>query len=74
MSKNFGPPMTLANMRMNGVRRSSRHVKQIAKDAYGFVELVRLVRANLMHTEKTPLDSEIPRRPRRSTHASSNSP
>jgi Transposase DDE domain/Domain of unknown function (DUF4372) len=39
-----------------------RALQQIAKDAYGFLELVRLVRANLMH-RKDPTRLQKPRPP-----------
>ena len=50
-----------------------RALQQIAKENRGFLELVRLARANLMH-RKDAARLRNPRRPRRSTHANSNSP
>ena len=50
-----------------------RALQQILEDAHGFLELVRLVRANLMH-RKDAARLKIPRLPRRSTRANSSSP
>ena len=50
-----------------------RALQQITKETHGFLELVQLVRANLMH-RKDPTRLRKPPPPRRSTHANSSSP
>ena len=50
-----------------------RALQQISKDAHGFLELVRLARANLMH-QKGDAQLKNPPLPRHSTPANSSSP